>query len=226
MLIHIKNVLSADEVAHCRKVLEASQWVNGADSSGSQARQVKHNLQVPPDAREALELGDIILRALGRNALFNTFALPLRVLPPMFNRYDVGMSFGFHVDGAIRAHPAVPRMRADVSSTLFLSGPDEYDGGELVIQDTYGAHAAKLPAGDMIVYPTTSLHAVNPITRGSRWASFFWSQSMVKDEGERTILYEMDVAIMRLRQELPDDHPSVLSLLNTYNNLLRLWAEM
>jgi len=226
MLISIADVLTREQVGHCRSLLETTNWVDGALTSGEQARQVKDNLQVPPESAVARELGDLILRALGRNGPFNSFALPLKVLPPLFNRYDLGMSFGAHVDGAIRALPGGPRMRADVSSTLFLSDPDEYDGGELVIEDSYGDHQVKLPAGHMVVYPTTSLHRVAPITRGRRWASFFWSQSMVKDEARRGVLYEMDTAIIRLRQELPDDHPAVLKLVNTYNNLLRLWAEM
>jgi len=227
MLIQIPDVLTREEVAHCRQMLGASQWVDGKVTAGQQAAKAKNNLQIPVDSNAARELGDLILRALGRNAAFNAFALPLRVLPPMFNRYDTGMGFGNHVDGAIRAIPGLGmRMRTDVSTTLFLSDPDEYDGGELVVEDTYGAHAVKLPAGHAVVYPASSLHRVSEITRGSRWSSFFWSQSMVKDESQRRILYDMDLAIIRLRQELADDHPSVLGLSNTYHNLLRLWAEM
>jgi PKHD-type hydroxylase len=172
-------------------------------------------------------LGDLILRALARNPLFNSAALPLRVLPPMFNRYDVGMSFGAHVDGAIRAIPgANMRMRADVSSTLFLTAPEDYDGGELVIEDTYGSHSVKLPAGDMIVYPATSLHRVEPITRGSRWSSFFWTQSMVKDEGLRALLYDLDLSIIQVRQELSDGNRAVVGLTSCYHNLLRRWSEL
>jgi PKHD-type hydroxylase len=226
MLIHVPNLLTDEEVRHCRSVLEASHWMDGAATSGEQARKVKFNLQVPAESKEARELGDIILRALGRNPIFTSAAMPLRVLPPMFNRYDVGMKFGSHVDGAIRPAPGGARMRADVSSTLFLTSPDEYDGGELIIEDTFGSQKIKLPAGHMIVYPTTSLHAVTEITRGSRWASFFWTQSMVKDEGQRALLYNMDMAIMGLRQELSDDHPSILGLTNTYHNLLRTWADL
>jgi PKHD-type hydroxylase len=227
LLVHIPNVLSAQEVAHCRQLLEASPWVDGKVTAGDQAGKAKLNLQIPEDSQEARSLGDLILRALARNPLFNSAALPLRVLPPMFNRYDVGMSFGAHVDGAIRAVPgANMRMRADVSSTLFLTDPADYDGGELVIEDTYGSHSVKLPAGDMIVYPATSLHRVEPITRGSRWSSFFWTQSMVKDEGLRALLYDLDLSIIQVRQELSDDNRAVVGLTSCYHNLLRRWAEL
>jgi PKHD-type hydroxylase len=227
MLVHLKNVLSAEEVAHCRKVLEASSWIDGKVTAGEVAAVAKRNLQVPENSPEARDLGDIILRALGRSPMFNSAALPLRVLPPMFNRYDEGMSFDAHVDGAVRAIPgAGMRMRADVSSTLFLTAPEDYDGGELVIEDSYGSHAVKLPAGDMVLYPTTSLHRVEQITRGSRWSSFFWTQSMVRDDGKRSLLYDLDLAIIETRQLLPDDTPAVVSLTNTYHNLLRRWAEL
>lgn len=223
----MRQVLSADEVAHCRRVLEGSPWVDGKVTAGEVAAKAKHNLQIPEDSPESRELGDLILRALGRNPLFNSAALPLRVLPPLFNRYDVGMSFAAHVDGAIRAVPgAGTRMRADVSTTLFLTDPADYDGGELVIEDAYGSHSVKLPAGDMIVYPTTSLHRVEPITRGSRWSSFFWTQSMVKDDGQRSLLYDLDLAIIETRKNLPDDSRAVVSLVNCYHNLLRRWAEL
>jgi PKHD-type hydroxylase len=227
MLVHLKNVLSAEEVAHCRKVLEASSWIDGKVTAGEVAAVAKRNLQVPENSPEARDLGDIILRALGRSPMFNSAALPLRVLPPMFNRYDAGMSFDAHVDGAVRAIPgAGMRMRADVSSTLFLTAPEDYDGGELVIEDSYGSHAVKLPAGDMVLYPTTSLHRVEQITRGSRWSSFFWTQSMVRDDGKRSLLYDLDLAIIETRQLLPDDTRAVVSLTNTYHNLLRRWAEL
>jgi PKHD-type hydroxylase len=227
MLIRIEKLLSKDEVAFCRARLETAQWEDGAASSGEQARKVKFNLQVPPESAVAREVGDVILTALGRNPTFNSAAMPLRVLPPKLNRYDVGMKFGAHVDGAIRGVPGSgARMRADLSSTLFLSEPDEYEGGELVIHDTFGEQEVKLPAGDMILYPTTRLHTVNEITRGSRWASFFWSQSMIKSDEQRSMLHELDNTIIGLRQTLPDHHPSVLSLTNLYHNLLRQWAEL
>ncbi|WP_313193768.1 Fe2+-dependent dioxygenase [Shinella zoogloeoides] len=227
MLIHLRNVLTRDEVAHCRAVLERAEWVSGASNAGEQARKVKFNLQVPPDSAAAKELGEIVLAALGRNPVFNSAVMPLRVLPPLFNRYDVGMKYGNHVDGAIRSvYPGGPRMRQDVSTSLFLSDPEEYDGGELVVEDTYGSHRVKLPAGDAVIYPTTSLHRVEEITRGSRWASFFWTQSMVRDDGQRALLHDLDNAIIGLRQTLTDDHPSVLSLVNIYHNLLRQAADL
>lgn len=227
MLIEIPDLLSAAEVAHCRRVLQGSPWVDGRVTAGQQAAQSKQNLQIPVDAPEALELGDLILRALGRNPAFNSAAMPLHVLPPMFNRYDVGMRFGAHVDGAIRAIPgAGRRMRADVSTTVFLTDPADYDGGELVIEDTYGVHEVKLPAGSAVVYPSSSLHRVNEITRGSRWGAFFWTQSMIKQDERRSLLYDLDLAIIAIRGRLPDDDPAVLGLTNVYHNLLRQWVEM
>ena len=228
MLLQIPDILTADEVAHCRAVLEASPWVDGRVTAGSQAVQAKNNLQIPEESDTARELGVVILKALGRNPAFNSAALPLRVLPPMFNRYDLDMTYGNHVDNAIRAIPGTGgmRMRADVSTTIFLSDPGEYDGGDLVVEDTYGTKGVKLPAGHAVVYPSSSLHRVTPVTRGSRWASFFFTQSLVKDDGLRAMLYDLDVAIIDLRQELGDQHPSVLSLVNHYHNLLRRWAEV
>lgn len=227
MLLAIPDVLTAQEVAHCRKVLEETQWVDGKVTAGPQSARAKYNLQIPEDAPAARQIGELILSALGRSSAFITAALPLRVYPPLFNRYDVGMKFDAHVDNSIRfVRSANVRLRTDVSSTLFLSNPDEYDGGELVIEDTYGSQSVKLPAGHMIVYPATSLHRVNPITRGSRWASFFWSQSMVKDDGKRRQLYDLDQAITGLRGRLGDEDPAVLALANSYHNLLRGWAEM
>ena len=228
MLIVIPAVLTPEQVAHCREVLEASPWVDGRVTAGDQAAKAKNNLQIPEDSAEARQLGEIILRALAANPLFNTATLPLRVLPPLFNRYDVGMGFGAHTDGAVRAIPGAGgmRMRADVSSTLFLTDPDDYDGGELVVEDTYGTQWVKLDAGDMVVYPASSLHRVEPITRGSRWSSFFWTQSMVKDDGARTLLYEMDKAIIEVRQALGDEAQASLSLVSCYHNLVRRWAEL
>ncbi|WP_424814494.1 Fe2+-dependent dioxygenase [Roseococcus sp. YIM B11640] len=228
MLVTISDVLTREEVAHCRQVLEASPWADGRATAGEQSAQVKFNLQIPEDSPTAKELGNVILRALGRNPMFTSAALPFRVYPPMFNRYDTGMKFGAHVDNAIRVVPGANgfRMRADVSTTLFLTDPGEYEGGELVVEDTYGAQSVKLEAGSMVVYPATSLHHVTEVTRGSRWSSFFWTQSLVKDDGQRAFLHEMDLAIIGLRQELPDTHPSVLSLTGGYHNLLRRWSEM
>ncbi|HEX5958752.1 MAG TPA: Fe2+-dependent dioxygenase [Hyphomicrobiaceae bacterium] len=228
MLVRIPNVLTTDEVARSRKILEATAWVDGRTTAGEQAVHAKRNLQIPADSPASREVGEIILRALGRNPLFNSAALPLRVLPPMFNRYDVGMTYGAHVDGALAAVPGSGgmRIRTDVSSTLFLTPPEDYDGGELVIEDTYGSHSVKLDAGDMIVYPATSLHSVAEVTRGSRWSSFFWTQSMVRDDGMRTQLFDLDVAIMQIRQELGDANKAVVALASHYHNLLRRWASL
>ena len=226
MLVTIPDVLKPEEVAHIRGVLEATDWVDGRTTAGDQAAKVKNNLQVPVDSPVAQELGQIVMRALGANPTFMTAALPLRVLPPMFNRYDVGMTFGAHVDGSIRSIPGTgQRLRTDVSSTLFLTPPQDYDGGELVVHDTYGTHAVKLPAGHMVGYPETSMHSVTPVTRGSRWASFFWTQSMVKDDWRRHMLYDLDMSIMGVRSRLPDDDPAVVGLTAHYHNLIRHWSE-
>lgn len=227
MLVEIPDVLTPKEVAHARRVLEAAAWVDGRKTAGEQAALAKRNLQIPEDSDAAREAGDLVLRALGRSPAFTAAALPLRVLPPMFNRYDVGMKFDAHVDGAIRQVPGTGiRLRADVSSTLFLTDPDDYDGGELLVEDTYGAQAVKLPAGSMVVYPASSLHSVAEITRGSRWASFFWTQSMVRDDGRRAMLYDLDQSIMALRATLPDTHEGVLGVTSHYHNLIRAWAEL
>nr|WP_315592428.1 Fe2+-dependent dioxygenase [uncultured Cupriavidus sp.] len=228
MLIQIPDVLTPDEVRHFRQRLEASPWVDGRVTAGDLAAKSKYNLQLPVDSQEAVELGDRVLHALGRSPTYHSAALPLRVLPPMFNRYEGGMTFGSHVDNAIRTVPGSGgmRIRADVSSTLFLSDPDEYDGGELVVKDLFGTQSVKLPAGHMVVYPASSLHHVTPVTRGCRWASFFWAQSMVKDDGMRAMLYELDLAIIDIRTQLGDDNAAVLALVNHYHNLLRRWAEL
>jgi PKHD-type hydroxylase len=227
MILTIKSVLSSDEVAHFRDVLANTQWVDGNITSGVQAAQAKYNLQVPEDAPEARALGETILLKLGSHAEFNAAALPLRVFPPLFNRYDAGMGFEAHVDNAIRYVPSArQRVRTDISSTLFLSSTDEYDGGELLIDDVYGERSVKLEAGDMVVYPADSLHRVAPITRGSRWAAFFWTQSMVRDDSDRALLYRMDQSITLARQELGDKHPAVLGLTSTFHNLLRKWADL
>jgi PKHD-type hydroxylase len=227
MILTIKSVLSSDEVAHFRDVLANTQWVDGNITSGVQAAQAKYNLQVPEDAPEARALGETILLKLGSHAEFNAAALPLRVFPPLFNRYDAGMGFEAHVDNAIRYVPSArQRVRTDISSTLFLSSTDEYDGGELLIDDVYGERSVKLEAGDMVVYPADTLHRVAPITRGSRWAAFFWTQSMVRDDSDRALLYRMDQSITLARQELGDKHPAVLGLTSTFHNLLRKWADL
>ncbi|HRP77756.1 MAG TPA: Fe2+-dependent dioxygenase [Aquamicrobium sp.] len=227
MLVTIPDVLTPEELAYIRQVLENTQWVDGRTTAGDQAALVKNNLQVPPDSDAARELGQIVMRALGRNPTFSSAALPLHVLPPMFNRYDEGMTFGAHVDGSIRVVPGTGmRLRTDVSSTLFLTPPEDYDGGELVVHDTYGSHHVKLPAGHMVVYPATSMHSVTPVTRGSRWGSFFWTQSMVKDDWRRTMLYDLDQSIISIRSRLPDDDPAVVGLTAHYHNLIRYWSEV
>lgn len=227
MLIQIPQILSPDEVAAVRSVIDAADMVDGKVTAGELAAKAKRNLQISEGSKAARQAGDIILLALGRNPLFNSAALPYRVLPPLFNRYDEGMKFDAHVDGAVRAVPGAGiRMRADLSSTLFLTSPEDYDGGELVIEDSYGAHAVKLPAGHMILYPASSLHRVNAVTRGSRWSSFFWTQSMIKDDGLRGLLYDLDRAIIEVRQSLNCDTHGTLSLTGVYHNLLRREAEL
>ena len=227
MLVKCEAVLTKDEVAHCRSVLEGTQWVDGKITAGAQSALAKHNLQVPEDAPQARALGEIVLRALARSQTFNSAAVPFRVFPPLFNRYDLGMKFGAHVDNAIRFIPGPNiRVRTDLSATLFLTEPEDYDGGELVIEDTYGTQSVKFAAGDMVLYPATSLHRVEEITRGSRWASFFWIQSMVKDDGGRALLYNLDQSIIKTRTALGDKHEAVLGLTAVYHNLLRKWAEV
>lgn len=225
MMLHIPEVLTADQVARCRRMFERANWVDGRVTAGAQTSAVKRNLQIPDDDPEALECGQMIVAALHRSGLFMSSVLPLRVLPPMFNRYDAGMTFGSHVDNAIRRiRTTGETMRTDVSTTLFLSDPDDYEGGELVVEDTYGTHAVKLPAGDAIIYPATSLHHVTPVTRGARISSFFWTQSLIRNDGRRALLFDMDMAIMRLNQDHPG-HPSAVQLTGVYHNLLREWSE-
>ena len=226
MLIAIPDVLNADQVARARKALDEADWVDGNVTAGHQSMRVKDNMQLPEDHPVARELGEAILAALERNALFMGAALPLRVFPPLFNRYSGGQSFGTHVDNSIRQVKGAPiRVRTDLSATLFLAGPDEYDGGELVVEDTYGVQTVKLPAGHLILYPSTSLHHVRPVTRGARICSFFWIQSMIRDNGHRTLLFDLDMAIQRISHDVPD-HPSAVQLTGVYHNLLRQWAEV
>jgi PKHD-type hydroxylase len=226
MLIQIPEVLTAEQVAHGRRLLDATDWVDGRVTAGHQSAQAKNNVQVPEGHPVARELGELILKALQQNPLFITAALPLHVFPPLFNRYSGGQSFGSHVDNSIRTVPGTAhRIRTDLSATLFFSQPDEYDGGELVIEDTYGVHSVKLAAGSMVLYPSTSLHYVRPVTRGARVSSFFWLQSMVRDDGERTLLFDLDAAIRTLNQSTPQHQVSV-QLTGVYHNLLRKWAEV
>lgn len=226
MLLQIPDVLTPDEVVAARHRLDAASWIDGRVTAGHQSARAKDNLQLPEDSPVARELGDEILGALQRSPLFIAAALPARVFPPLFNRYQGGQSFGNHIDNAIRHIAGTPvRIRTDLSATLFFSAPDEYDGGELVIEDTYGVHAVKLPAGHLVLYPSTSLHHVRPVTRGARVASFFWIQSMVRDDGERTLLFDLDSAIQQLTHERAD-HPLAVPLTGVYHNLMRRWAEV
>jgi PKHD-type hydroxylase len=225
MMVHIPGVLAADQVARCRDVMLKAEWVDGNVTAGHQSRKVKHNLQLPEESDVARELGDMVLKALYRSPLFMSAVLPQQVFPPLFNRYDAGMVFGSHVDNAIRSHPQQPvRIRTDVSATLFISAPDDYDGGDLVVEDTYGSHSVRLPAGDLIVYPATSLHHVAPITRGARIASFFWTQSLVREVSQRALLFDLDMSIVQLTRDHPE-HPALVSLTACYHNLLRQWAQ-
>ena len=226
MLIQIPDVFTLAQVAEARRVLDAAEWQDGRVTAGHQSARAKNNQQLAEDNPLARQLGDAILRSLQNNPLFVAAALPLRVFPPLFNRYSGGHSFGNHVDNAIRQVPGAPlRIRTDLSATLFLSGPDEYDGGELLVEDTYGVHRVKLPAGHMVLYPSSSLHNVQPVTRGARVASFFWIQSMIRDDAERTLLFDLDNAIQSISRDAPD-HPSAVQLTSVYHNLLRRWAEM
>jgi PKHD-type hydroxylase len=225
MLLQIPEVLSAEQVKQFRARLDAASWVDGNVTSGHQSARAKVNEQLPEESAVARELGEVILSALSRNALFFSAALPKQVFPPLFNRYREGMTFGNHVDSAIRTHaPSRLRMRTDLSATLFLAAPEEYDGGELLVEDNYGTHSVKLPAGHLVLYPATSLHRVNPITRGARVASFFWIQSMVRDDAQRALLFDMDMAIIRLGKDQPE-HPGLVSMVGVYHNLLRMWSE-
>ncbi len=228
MLLHVTQVLSPEEVARCRQRLDAADWADGRITAGYQSAKAKHNLQLPDDHPAARELGALILERLQRHPTFMAGALPRRIFPPLFNCYREGQSFGFHVDNAVR----YPRtgddrgpLRTDLSATLFLSHPDDYDGGELMIEDSFGTHSVKLPAGDLILYPASSLHQVTPITRGERVASFFWIQSLVRDEGERRLLFDLDVSIQSLTQQHAE-HPALVSLVGVYHNLLRRWSEV
>lgn len=226
MILDIPNVLPAEQLAEARKLLESAEWIDGKATAGHQGAHVKNNQQLPVEHPVARQVGALIVKALSANPLFVSAALPLHILPPMFNRYSGGQTFGTHVDGSIRVVPGTNhRLRTDLSCTLFFAGPEEYDGGELIIEDTYGSKSVKLPAGHMILYPSTSLHQVTPVTRGTRLCSFFWLQSMIRDNGHRSLLFEMDVAIQRLGAENPK-HPSVIQLTGVYHNLLRQWAEL
>lgn len=226
MLLQVPDVLTADQVLRARHILDQADWVDGRVTAGHQSSRTKDNMQLPEGSPAARELGDMVLSALEQNALFISAALPARVFPPLFNRYQGGQSFGTHVDNAIRQVTGTShRIRTDLSATLFFTGPDEYDGGELMVEDTYGTHNVKLAAGHLILYPSTSLHHVRPVTRGARVASFFWIQSMIRDAGERTLLFDLDVAIQRLNND-GAAQASAVQLTGVYHNLLRRWAEV
>lgn len=226
MLIEIPEVLTKEQVRECRALLDEADWVDGKVTAGFQSGKVKENSQLPEGHPVARQVGEIILQALSRNLLFMSAALPARIFPPLFNRYGGGQHFGAHVDNAVRQITGTSqRIRTDLSCTLFFAEPDEYDGGELVIEDLFGTHQVKLAAGHMVLYPSSSLHLVKPVTRGARVSSFFWLQSMIRDDAQRRVLFDLDMAIVRLNQDVPD-HPGVLSLTNSYHNLLRMWADV
>lgn len=226
MMLHVPGVLNPPQVRQIRAALDAAEWVDGRETVGEQGAMVKRNRQLPEHSATGREIGQAILGALAQNPLFFSAALPLRFVPPLFNRYEDSEHYGLHVDGAVRAVPGsdLP-LRTDLSCTLFLCEPDDYDGGELEVIDTYGAHEVKLPAGDLILYPSSSLHRVTPVTRGTRVCSFFWLQSMVRDVGQRTMLFELDQTILQLRAQLGECEQTV-ALTSHYHNLLRMWSEM
>jgi PKHD-type hydroxylase len=225
MLLHIPEVLSKEQVAGMRRAMEDAEWTDGRQTVGPQGAKVKRNLQLPDASPLRRELGDLVVSALARHPLYHAAALPLRTLSPRFNRYEGGGEYGFHIDGAVMATgDRDVQVRSDISCTLFLSEPEEYEGGELIVSDTYGEHEVKLPAGDAIVYPSSSLHKVTPVTRGARIASFFWVQSLVRDDSARRMLLELDTAIRNLSAS-GADQASILQLTGVYHNLLRRWAE-
>lgn len=226
MLLRVPNALSPEILAHCRTLVEAGDWQDGRITAGSQSGQVKQNLQLPEDSPAAVEARELILAELSQNALFISAALPKRIFPPLFNRYEgQANTFGNHVDNAIRSSRTTGALvRTDVSVTLFLNDPDDYDGGELVVEDTFGVQRIKLPAGDLILYPSSSIHRVEPVTSGARLASFFWVESMIRSDDQRRLLFDMDMSIMNLRQS-DGESPAVVKLTGCYHNLLRMWAD-
>src|SRR6186713_956965 len=229
MMIHVPKVLNAEQVAECRRLLDSAEWTDGKATVGEQGALVKRNRQLPELSPVGRQLGELILTALARNPLFFSAALPLKTVPPLFNRYEGGEQYGLHVDGAVRGVPGTNlRLRTDLSCTLFLADPGDYDGGELEVMDTYGAHEVKLPAGDLILYPSSSLHRVLPVTRGARVCSFFWLQSLVRDDAQRGMLFELDQVIQRLRERdaANADNADLLALTGHYHNLLRMWSDV
>jgi len=226
MLLQIPEVLTKDEVTRVRALIDGGEWVDGNVTSGPQSALAKRNMQLAETAPQAREAGELILQKLERTPLFIAAALPLKVFPPLFNRYEGGQAFGNHIDNAVRRNRAGDlKVRTDLSITIFLEEPEAYEGGELVVEDLYGAHGVKLAAGDAILYPASSLHRVEPVTQGARVASFFWVQSMIRDDAQRTLLFDMDMAVQRLSGEIGLSHPSLVSLTGSYHNLLRMWAE-
>jgi PKHD-type hydroxylase len=227
MLICVPDVLSKTEVADFRAAMDAADWEDGRSTAGAQSAMVKKNEQLPPNGKIARQLGEAVIKALVANPVFVSAAIPKQIFPPLFNRYGVGQHFGVHVDNAVRGdHLTGARIRTDLSVTLFLSEPDEYDGGELIVEDYYGSHRVKLPAGHLVLYPATSLHAVTAVTRGVRVASFFWLQSMVRDGHARSMIFDLDTAIQGLVQRVGRDDPELVKLTGVYHNLIRCWAEV
>jgi PKHD-type hydroxylase len=229
MLISISEVLSKSDVAEFRRTMDAADWEDGRSTAGAQSAMVKRNEQLPPDGDVARKLGQRIIQALTKSPLFLSAAIPLHIFPPLFNRYAASSAhhFGIHVDNAVRGDPLTGlRIRTDLSITLFLSEPEDYEGGALVIEDTYGSHEVKLPAGDAVLYPSSSLHMVTPVTRGVRVASFFWMQSMIRDAHARSMIFDLDTAIQSLTERLGRDDPEAVRLTGIYHNLIRYWAEV
>lgn len=227
MMLHIPEVLTKEAVAELRALIDAGEWIDGNVTSGRQSALAKRNMQLSEISPQASEAGAMVLAALEKNLMFIAAALPNKVFPPLFNRYEGGQTFAAHIDNAVRRNRAGDiKIRTDLSATLFLAEPDSYEGGELVVEDTYGAHSAKLPAGDMILYPASSLHRVEPVTKGARVASFFWIQSMVRDDAKRALLFDMDIAIQLLARDLGQGRPQIVTLTGTYHNLLRMWSEV
>lgn len=224
MLLHIPDVLGPQQLTQMRAALNAADWTDGRETVGAQGAKVKRNRQLPDASPLRQQLGQLVLAALAASPLYHAATLPLRTLPPRFNRYEGGGQYGFHVDGAVMALSAEAQLRSDISCTLFLSEPDDYDGGELIVSDTYGEHEVKLPAGDLIVYPSSSLHRVTPVTRGTRLAAFFWVQSLIRDDSRRRLLFELDSSIQALTRS-GADAAALLQLTGVYHNLLRQWAE-
>lgn len=228
MLLHVQNILTPIELERCRSALAGAAWADGRITAGHQSAQAKRNQQLPETDPLARELGTLVLDALARNTTFFAGALPRRIYPPLFNRYEDGQSFGYHVDNAVRydrSRGEAQPLRTDLSATLFFSAPEDYDGGELVIEDTFGTHQVKLPAGDLVLYPGSSLHQVLPVTRGARVAAFFWIQSLVRSDAQRRTLFELDLAIQQLTQKLPGA-PELVQLTGVYHNLLREWSDV